>query len=251
MRSLQDILDLVDSYEQELPAPPAAPSVPAGAEISAWIDHTLLKPEATAQQVKKTCEEARQFHFATVCLNPVYIPLANGLLKDSGVGLCAVIAFPLGAILPEDKVYEARRAISNGASEIDMMINLGALKGEAYGLVLNDILFVVQEAHERGVKVKAIVETALLTRREKMLACLLAQTAGADFVKTSTGFGPGGATVEDVELMRRVVGATTGVKAAGGIFSWKDAAGMIGAGANRIGTSAGVAIMNESMGVIH
>jgi deoxyribose-phosphate aldolase len=248
MQSLREVLDLVDSYERELPSPPRPLIRPVGTEIAAWIDHTLLKPEATAQQVKKLCEEARQYHFAAVCVNPVYIPLASGLLKDAGVGLCAVIAFPLGAILPEDKVYEARRVIKNGANEVDMVINIGALKSEAYGLVLNDILFVAQEAHEHGARVKVIIEAALLTRREKILACLLTQTAGADFVKTSTGFGPSGATVEDVDLIRRVVGPGTGVKAAGGIRTCKDALAMITAGANRIGTSAGVSILNESLG---
>ena len=239
---------MTDSYERELPAPPLELTRPVGAEIAGWIDHTLLKPEATAGQVKKLCEEARQYHFATVCVNPVYVPLARGLLKDSGVGMCAVIAFPLGAILPEDKVYAARRVIENGANEVDMVINIGALKSESYGLVLNDILFVAQEAHERGAGVKVIIEAALLTRREKILVCLLAQTAGADFVKTSTGFGPSGATVEDVDLMRRVVGAGTGVKAAGGIRTCKEALAMIAAGANRIGSSAGVSILKESLG---
>jgi deoxyribose-phosphate aldolase len=247
MQSLREVLILADSYERELPTPPLPLTRPVGTEIAAWIDHTLLKPEATAGQVKKLCEEARQYHFAAVCVNPVYVPLARGLLKDAGVGLCAVIAFPLGAILPEDKVYEARRVIENGANEVDMVINIGALKSEAYGLVLNDILFVTQEAHEHGARVKVIIEAALLTRREKILACLLAQTAGANFVKTSTGFGPGGATMEDVDLMHRVVGPGTGVKAAGGIRTCKDALAMIAAGANRIGSSAGVSILNESL----
>jgi len=249
MQTLREVLLMADSYEQELPAPPLPLTRPVGAEIAAWIDHTLLKPEATAGQVKKLCEEARQYHFATVCVNPVYVPLVRGLLKDAGVGICAVIAFPLGALLPEDKVYEARRVIENGANEADMVINIGALKGEAYALVLNDILFVAQEVHERAAMVKVIIEAALLTRREKILACLLAQTAGADFVKTSTGFGPGGATVEDVELMRRVVGPGTGVKAAGGIRTCQDALAMIAAGANRLGSSAGVSILNESLRV--
>ncbi len=248
MQSLKQILRLVDSYEHELPAAPPALSVPRGAELAAWIDHTLLKPEATAAQVKTLCEQARQYHFATACVNPVYVPLARGLLKDSGVNVGAVIAFPLGATLPEDKAYETRRAIENGAVEVDMVINIGALKGESYGLVLNDILFVVQEAHGRRAKVKVIIEAALLTRREKILACLLAQAAEADFVKTSTGFGPGGATVEDVDLMRRVVGPTTGVKAAGGVRTFQDALAMIAAGANRIGASASVAILNEAVG---
>jgi deoxyribose-phosphate aldolase len=248
--SLKQILKLADAYEQELPAAPAAQVAPRGAEIARWIDHTLLKPEATAAQIKKLCEEACQYHFASVCVNPVYVPLARGLLKDSGISVCAVIAFPLGATLPEDKAYEARRVIDNGATEVDMVINLGALKSESYGLILNDILFVTQEAHARGAKVKVIIEAALLTRREKILACLLAQAAGADFVKTSTGFGPGGATLADVDLMRRVVGTGIGVKAAGGIRTYQDTLGMIMAGANRIGASAGVSIVNEALGVL-
>jgi deoxyribose-phosphate aldolase len=249
MQSLREVLLLADSYERELPARPQALARPAGAEISAWIDHTLLKPEATAGQIKALCEEARQYHFATVCVNPAYVSLAGGLLRDAGAGICAVVAFPLGALLPEDKVHEARSVIEKGANEVDMVINIGAVKGEAYGLVMNDILFVAQAAHERGAIVKVIIEAALLTRREKILACLLAQTAGADFVKTSTGFGPGGATVEDVDLMRRVVGPGTGVKAAGGIRTLQEALAMISAGANRIGSSAGVSILKESLGV--
>ena len=166
------------------------------------------------------------------------------------MSVCAVIAFPLGAVLPEDKAHEARRVIDNGAVEVDMDINLGALKGESYGLLLNDILFVTQEAHARAARVKVIIEAALLTRREKILACLFAQAAQADFVKTSTGFGPGGATLEDVDLMRRVVGPATGVKAAGGIRTCRDALAMIAAGANRIGASSGVAILNEALGAI-
>jgi deoxyribose-phosphate aldolase len=247
MRSLEELFQLADSYERELPAPPAPLIKPVGAEIASWIDHTLLKPEATAGQVQKLCQEAIQHHFAAVCVNPAYVPLARGLLMDSGIGICAVIAFPLGANLPEEKVYEAQRVIEGGAGEVDMVVNIGALKSAAYGLVLNDILFVVQESHARLARVKVIIEAALLTRREKILACLFAQAADADFVKTSTGFGPSGATMEDVDLMRRVVGPGTGVKAAGGIRSLKDALGMITAGANRIGTSAGVSILNEAL----
>jgi len=248
MPSLNQILALAESYEQELPAAPATQSAPRGAEITSWIDHTLLKSEATASQVKKLCEEARQYHFTTVCVNPVYVSLARSLLTDSGVGVCAVIAFPLGATLPEDKIHEACRVIGNGAAEVDLVINLGALKSESFGLILNDILFVTQVAHARGVKVKVIIETTLLTRREKILACLLARAAGADFVKISTGFGPGGATVEEVDLIRRVVGSTTGGKATGGIRTFKDALAMINAGANRIGASRGGAILKEALG---
>ena len=248
-QSLKQILKLVDAYEQELPAAPAAQVAPGAAEIASLIDLALLKPEASSAQVKKLCEEARQYHFASVCVNPVYVPLARGLLKDSGICVCAVIAFPLGANLPEDKAHEARRVIDNGATEVDMVINLGALKSESYGLILNDILFVKQETQERAAKLKVIIETALLTRREKIMACLLAQAAGADFVESSSGFGPGGATRADVDLMRRVVGAGTGVKAAGGIRTYQDTLGMIAAGANRIGASAGVSIVNEALGV--
>jgi deoxyribose-phosphate aldolase len=248
MQSLTEILRLADSYVQELPAAPPPLAAPQGAQVAAWIDHTLLKPEATADQVRTLCEEAKRFHFASVCVNPLYVPLARGLLKDSGLGICAVVAFPLGAALPEDKAHEARRAIDNGATEVDMVINLGALKGGTYGMVLNDILFVSQTAHEHAARVKVIIEAALLTRPEKILACLLAQAAGADFVKTSTGFGPGGATPEDVDLMRRVVGPETGVKAAGGIRTYKDALAMIAAGANRLGASASVFIVNEAIG---
>ncbi len=244
MQSLNDILKLVDSYEQELPAAPPQLVAPQGAQVAAWIDHTLLKPEATADQVRTLCEEARQYHFAGVCVNPIFVPLARGLLKDSGLGICAVIAFPLGATLPEDKAHEARRAIDNGATEVDMVINLGALKGGTYGLVLNDILFVTQEAHARTARVKVIIEAALLTHPEKILACLLAQAAGADFVETSTGFGPGGAMLADVDLMRRVVGPETGVKAAGGIRTYQDTLAMIAAGADRIGANASVFIVN-------
>jgi deoxyribose-phosphate aldolase len=249
MQSLQVMLILTDTYERALPVPPPPLAQPVRAGIVDWIDHTLLKPEATPGQVKNLCEEARDYKFKTVCVNPAYVPLAHGLLSGTGVGICAVIAFPLGATLPEDKVHEASRVIVNGATEVDMVINIGALKGESYGLVYNDVLLVAQAAHERGAALKVIIETALLTRREKILACLLARSAGADFVKTSTGFGPGGATVDDVDLMRRVVGPGTGVKAAGGIRTRKDALSMIAAGANRIGSSAGVSILNEFLRV--
>jgi deoxyribose-phosphate aldolase len=248
MQSLKQIFTIADSFERELPvAPPVLPA-PRGAEIAGWIDHTLLKPDATSAQVKKLCEQARQYHFASVCVNPVYLPLARGLLMGSGVGLCSVIAFPLGASLPEDKAHEASRVIENGAIEVDMVINLGALKSESYGLILNDILFVAQVVQERGAKLKVIIETGLLTRREKILACLLAQAAGADFIQTSTGFGPGGVTVEDVDLIRRVIGSGSGVKAAGEIHTCKDVLKMIAAGASRIGASEGVAIFNEALG---
>ena len=180
-----------------------------------------------------------EYHFATVCINPVYVPLACGLLGNAKENICTVIGFPLGAVLPEFKVYETLACINAGAAEIDMVINIGALKSEAYGLVMNEIQAVTGTAHNQGALVKVILETCLLTRREKIIACLISQAAGADFVKTSTGFGTGGATVEDVALMRRVIGSEMGVKAAGGIRTYADAIAMIKAGANRLGASAG------------
>jgi deoxyribose-phosphate aldolase len=221
--------------------------LPVGREIASWIDHTLLKPEATAAQIKVLCQEAMEHHFASICINPVYVPLACGLLRDAKEKICTVVGFPLGALLPEFKVYETLACINAGAAEIDMVINIGALKSETYGLVMNEIQAVVATAHNQGSLVKVILETVLLTRREKIIASLIAQAAGADFVKTSTGFGTGGATIEDVELMRRVVGAEMGVKAAGGIRSYADAVAMIKAGANRLGASAGVKIVQEAV----
>ena len=243
---LSQLVSLAQEYENQLPPVPAQLNIPEGRQIAAWIDHTLLKPEATAAQVRVLCQEAMQYHFASVCINPVYIPLACGLLKDAPEAICSVVGFPLGAILPEFKVYETLGCLSAGASEIDMVINIGALKSEAFGLIMNEIQAVTQTAHNQGAITKVILETALLTRREKILACLISKAAGADFVKTSTGFGTGGATIEDVELMRRVVGSDMGVKAAGGIRSYTDAIAMIKAGANRLGASAGVKIVQEA-----
>lgn len=246
-QSLNDIISLAEAYLRELPPAPPPLTVPEGPALAGWIDHTLLKPEATAEQISKLCDEARQHHFAAVCVNPVYVPLAAGLLCDSGVGICSVVAFPLGASLPQYKAAETRGALEAGATEIDMVINIGALKSQAYGLVLNDIQAVVQEAHERGAIVKVILEMALLTQQEKIVGCLLSKAAGADFVKTSTGFGPGGARVEDVSLMRCIVGAEMGVKAAVGIRTLEDARAMIAAGANRLGTSSGIAILQAAL----
>jgi len=245
--NIEEVLALAKEYERELPAPPPPLRAPVGAGIAAWIDHTMLKADTTTGQIKKLCEEAREHHFATVCVNPAYVPLAAGLLRGSFVGICAVAAFPLGANLPAYKATEARGAIEAGATEIDMVLNIGALKSAAYVMVSKDIQAVVDEAHARKALVKVIIEAALLSRREKILACLLSKAAGADFVKTSTDFGPGGATVEDVELMRRVVGAQMGVKAAGGIHTLNNALAMITAGANRIGASAGINILHEAV----
>lgn len=245
--TLQEILSQAESYARELPPLSQRPTAPRGAELARWMDLTLLKPETTAEQIKALCADAARYRFATVCVNPLYVSLARSLLSDSGVGVCSVVAFPLGATLPELKVRETRTVVELGASEVDMVINLGALRGGEYALVLNDILGVTEEAHARGARVKVILETALLSRYEKILAGLLARAAGADFVKTSTGFGPAGATVEDVSLLRCVVGDALGVKAAGGIRSLRDALAMIAAGANRLGVSAGVAILREAM----
>jgi deoxyribose-phosphate aldolase len=247
MSNLSQILDLASSYEQNLPSGPAASfSPPQGAAIAGWIDHTLLKPETTPAQIYKLCEEARLYNFASVCVNPLYVPLAKELLAGAPSLVCAVVGFPLGATLQTSKVFETLACLEGGAGEIDMVLQIGALKGGAYGQVLNDIQSVVQAAHRQGAKVKVILETVLLSDQEKIIACLLSKEAGADFVKTSTGFGPAGAKIEDVALMRRVVGAEMGVKAAGGIRSLADAVAMIQAGANRLGTSAGVQIIREA-----
>ncbi len=243
---LSQLISLANEYEHQLPPAPIPLKIPQGKDIAGWIDHTLLKPEATAQQIRTLCQEAMQHHFATVCINPAYVPLACGMLRDAKENVCTVIGFPLGATLPEYKVYEALACINYGASEVDMVINVGALKSEAYGLVLNEIQSVTTAAHNQGALVKVILETVLLSRFEKIIACLISQAVGADFVKTSTGFGTGGATIEDVELMRRVVGAEMGVKAAGGIRTYADAIAMIRAGANRLGASAGVKIVQEA-----
>lgn len=209
--------------------------------VARLVDHTLLKPHATQEEVAKLCEEAKRFCFASVCINPAYVPLASKLLKGSGVKVCTVVGFPLGSTTPTVKAIEARDAMANGAEEIDMVINVGALKSGNDALVLEDIRS-VREA-TRGRILKVILETAYLTRDEKIRACALAKQAGADFVKTSTGFGPGGATVEDIRLMREAVGPSMGVKASGGIRDEATAQAMIEAGATRLGTSASVAIV--------
>ncbi len=245
--NLNEVLEIVDQYEHALPALPSLPVFPVGMQIAGWIDHTLLKPDATASQVRKLCDEARQYHFATVCVNPSYVALAAELLSGSGVGICAVTGFPLGATTPELKAYETRQVIDMGATEVDMVINIGALKSGDFELAFRDVKLVAQAAHEGQAHLKVILEMALLNQREKMIGCLLCKQAGADFVKTSTGFGPGGAVVEDVTLMRRIVGTDLGVKAAGGIRTFRDAQAMIAAGANRIGASASISILQEAV----
>jgi deoxyribose-phosphate aldolase len=213
------------------------------------IDHTLLKPEASEADIRRLCDEAAQFGFASVCVNPAWVKRAAEFLKGSGVPVCTVIGFPLGATLPDVKAYEARRAIFNGAREVDMVINIGALKSGDDCAVEADIREVAQAAHENGVLCKVIIETALLTDQEKVRACLAAKNAGADFVKTSTGFSKGGATVDDISLMRRTVGSALGVKASGGVKGIEDARAMFEAGATRIGASVGVKIAQEAEGI--
>lgn len=216
------------------------------ADIASLIDHTLLKPDATADQIAQLCYEAKKYNFASVCVNPVNVKLCADLLKGTPVKVCAVVGFPLGATQPDVKAYEALDAIRDGACEIDMVINVGALKAGDYDLVERDIEAVVNTCHANGAICKVIIEAALLTNEEKIKACQLAKKAGADFVKTSTGFGPGGATVEDVALMRQVVGPEMGVKAAGGIRDLESLKKMVRAGATRIGASASVKIMQEA-----
>ena len=213
------------------------------------VDHTLLKPEASEADIERLCEEAARHRFASVCVNPTWVRAASCHLRGSGVPVCTVVGFPLGATLPDVKAYEARRAIFDGAGEVDMVINLGALKSGDDCAVEYDIRAVVEAAHEHGVLVKTIIETALLTDEEKVRACLAAKSAGADFVKTSTGFAKSGATVADVALMRRTVGAEMGVKASGGVKGITDARAMLEAGATRIGASVGVKIAQEASGV--
>lgn len=213
--------------------------------ITAFIDHTLLKPEATVEQIEILCQEARQYNFAAVCVNPTHVRLASELLQGSDVEVCAVVGFPLGATLTEVKVFETEQVIKNGATEVDMVINIGALKEGNTDLVEQDIVAVTEAAHRYNAICKVIIETALLTDQEKVQACQLSKKAGADFVKTSTGFSSGGATGEDVSLMRQTVGPEIGVKASGGIKTLADAHKMVAAGATRLGVSAGVKIAQE------
>jgi deoxyribose-phosphate aldolase len=217
--------------------------IPQDLTLAKMIDHTLLKPDATQEQIAQLCFEARKHGFASVCINPTWVELCAKLLEGSSVKVCTVIGFPLGATSQEVKAFETQVALDHGATEIDMVINVGALKARDLELVAKDIRGVVTVAHARGAIVKVIIEAILLTDEEKTIACLLSKEAGADYVKTSTGFASGGATVHDVALMRRVVGPDMGVKAAGGVRTYEDAENMIKAGASRIGASAGVKII--------
>lgn len=210
--------------------------------MAKMIDHTLLKPDAAKEDIQTICLEAKQYGFASVCIQPVWVAAASKWLEQTDVKVCTVIGFPLGANTTETKVFETKKAIEDGAHEIDMVINIGALKSEDNALVKEDIRAVVEASKGKAI-VKVIIETALLTEAEKILACELAKEAGADFVKTSTGFSGGGATPEDVALMRKTVGTEMGVKASGGIRNLQNATAMLEAGATRLGASAGVAIL--------
>jgi deoxyribose-phosphate aldolase len=222
---------------------------PIEADIARLIDHTLLKPEATRDDIRKLCLEALKFGFASVCINPWNVSLAAEILRGSEVRVCTVVGFPLGATLPQVKMFEAEESIKLGAQEIDMVINVGALKSAQDDAVESDIRGVADACHRGGAICKVILETALLTMEEKVRGSLAAKNAGADFVKTSTGFGPGGATAEDVRLMRAVVGGEIGVKAAGGVRTLEDLQKMVEAGATRIGASASVKILEQARSV--
>lgn len=211
--------------------------------VAKMIDHTLLKADATKGQIEKICAEAKEYNFASVCVNPTWVKLSSDLLNGTEVKVCTVIGFPLGASTPETKAFETKNAIENGATEVDMVINIGALKGGDNELVERDIRAVVDAAKGKALT-KVIIETCLLTEEEKVRACELSVKAGTDFVKTSTGFSTGGATAEDIALMRKTVGPDLGVKASGGVRSAEDAQKMIEAGATRIGASSGAAIVN-------
>jgi len=255
MKPLPDLNRLVDRITDEVmrelarraaepAASPAAAGGPPPAPLAGMSDHTILKPDAVRADIVKLAREALQYGFAAVCVNACWVPLVAEILRGSAVKTCAVVGFPLGAMVTELKVAEARRAIADGAAEVDMVINVGALKGGEMDFVESDIRAVVQAAREQGAIVKVILETCLLSRDEKVTACLLSKKAGAHFVKTSTGFASGGATVADVRLMRETVGDALQVKASGGIRNYSTAVEMIQAGATRIGTSSGVAIVS-------
>ena len=217
-------------------------------DVAAMIDHTLLKPDATRDEIEALCREASEYRFASVCVNPTWVATCARILKGSAVAVCSVVGFPLGATTADAKQYEARRAIFDGAREIDMVINVGALKSGDLHLVEQDIHGVTLACRDANALSKVIIETALLTDDEKVTACTLAKAAAADFVKTSTGFGPGGATAADVALMRRIVGGEMGVKASGGVRTLEGVKEMVAAGATRIGASAGVRIVQQSRG---
>jgi deoxyribose-phosphate aldolase len=247
MDSIANLISLTNQFDNHLPELTVGHKPPEGSAIAGWIECALLKPDATLMQVKTLCDEARQMKFASVCVNPGYVSLASGLLANASVPVCGVIAYPLGATLPTLKVIEALTCLSNGATEIDMVLNIGALKGEAYGQVLNEIYAVTQVVHNQRATVTITLETNLLDRREKILACLLSKAAGADFVKTCTEFGQAEASSQDIDLMARVAGPEVKVKASGCIHTLQMAQDMISAGAARIVSSFGVKIVQEAL----
>jgi deoxyribose-phosphate aldolase len=242
---VSQIEERVEQFCVQLPPLVLPDNHPGSRSMASWIDHTLLKPDATPAQITRLCEEARAYDFFSVCINPLYVGLAHQELAGSPVQVCTVVGFPLGASPTRVKVYETRACLEKGAREIDMVIPVGLLRAGEYDAVLEDIQAVTETAHAMNALVKVILEMALLNEKEKIAGCLISQAAGAEFVKTSTGFGPGGATLGDVELMRRVVGPHIGVKAAGGVRSLADARAMLAAGATRLGSSAGVIIMQQ------
>jgi deoxyribose-phosphate aldolase len=235
----EEVKAVVGTGATRISASPGTQDVDA--HLAGLIDHTLLKPGTTPDDIKTLCDEARRYEFATVCVNSSQVSRCKALLGSSPVKVCAVVGFPLGAMAPGAKAYAAREAVRSGASEIDMVINIGALRSGDYALVSEDIGKVVNAA--RPARVKVILETGMLSDEEKVAGCTLSKLAGAHFVKTSTGFGKGGATVKDIALMRRVVGGAMGVKASGGIHNQQEAEQMVQAGANRIGASASVTIV--------
>lgn len=237
------VTNIVNSGADRIAAGLGIGDILANKSIARKIDHTLLKPDATVDDITALCDEAKKYQFASVCVNPGNVSLCSDLLKGSNVKVCTVIGFPLGATTTEAKRFEAEQAIKNGAEEIDMVINVGQLKQGNYDYVFNDVNQVVLAAKKNNNICKVILETALLTDEEKIKACIICKHAGADFVKTSTGFSKGGATVGDIALMKYVVGSAVGVKASGGIRSREDANAMIASGADRIGASASVKIV--------
>jgi len=235
---------IVDAGATRVEAVPGIKNVPPG--VAQYIDHTLLKPDATPDEISWLCSEARQYRCASVCVNPCYVRMCSDLLRGTGVAVCSVVGFPFGATLPEVKAYETERVTCDGASEVDMVILVGAMKAGDHALVQRDIEAVVHVAHRNRALVKVIIEAAYLTDDQKIKACLLAKAAQADMVKTSTGYGPGGATLHDVELMRHTVGTEMGVKAAGGVRDYETMKKMLSAGATRIGASATVKILQQA-----
>jgi len=245
----KDVVEkVVDEVLARMKAEPSAQPAAEPKDLSPYIDHTLLKPEATAAQIDALCDEAAKHHFCSVCVNSSWVERCARRLRGTGVKVCTVVGFPLGAMDRRAKAFEAQTAVSNGADEVDMVMNIGAMKAKDLQSVREDML-AVRRACRASIVLKVIIETCLLTDEEKVLACQIAKDAGADFVKTSTGFSKGGATVADVALMRRTVGPTMGVKASGGVRSREDAVAMIEAGATRLGTSAGVLLVSGQKAV--